>query len=96
MDRINSHKLFKSTYTAKNGTERIQQAIRAEIPGGNPLLDLLELVNKARTRGFIDKPLDFAELIEDRLQHIKEAMAEEVRTRYQLHPDPNHPNHHSP
>ena len=88
MDRMTSHQLFKATYPGSKTEQRLNQAIRTEIPGGSPLLDLLELVHKARTRGHIDKPLDFAELIEDRLQDIKEAMAKEVKTRYQLNPIP--------
>lgn len=87
MNRPDSHALFKSTYTAKKGTQRIQQAIRAEIAGGQDLLDLLELVNVVRTRGEIDKPLEFLTLIEDKLQNIKHSMADEVKSRYQLHPD---------
>lgn len=87
MTRPEAHALFKSKYTGSKSAQRLNQATRAEIPGGDTLLDLLELVHKARTRGHIDKPLDFAELIEDRLQDIKEAMIQEVNTRYQLHPE---------
>lgn len=87
MDRPQAHALFKQRYPAKSGSQRVQQALRSEIPGGTQLLDLLELVHQARTRGHIDKPLDFAELIEDRLQDIKEAMATEVKSRYQLNPE---------
>lgn len=74
---------FTAKYRGK-GKEQRNKALRAEIPGGNELLDLLELVHKTRMRGRIDKPLDFAELIEDRLQEIRDEMVDEVERRYRI------------
>lgn len=86
--RQQSHALFKSRYPGgSTGAARRNKAIRREIPGGNPLLDLLEIVHIARTRGRIADPLDFAEMIEDRLQQIRDEMEAEILARYQLGPE---------
>jgi hypothetical protein len=73
---------FKKKYPGKNKGS-LNKALRAEIPGGNKLLDLLHLVNTARQRT-IDDPAAFLITIEDRLQDIRDAMVDEIQRRYQI------------
>jgi hypothetical protein len=73
---------FRAKYPGK-AKESYNKALRAEIPGGNELLDLLHLVNVARQRP-IEDPAAFLMTIEDRLQGIRDAMADEIQRRYQI------------
>lgn len=73
---------FRAKYPGKS-KEAYNKALRAEIPGGNELLDLLNLVHQVRRRR-IDNPAGFLETVEDRLQDIRDAMADEIQRRYQI------------
>jgi hypothetical protein len=76
---------FRSSYKGTN-KERYNKAIRAEIPGGDELLDLLQLVHQVRTRGRVQNPLDFLETIEDRIQDIRDEMVESLKAKYHIGP----------
>lgn len=60
------------------------KAIRSECPGGNDLLDLLELVSAMRGRATSAEEASKLVTIEDRLQAIKERMYIDVRNRWEV------------
>lgn len=77
---------FRAAYKG-TARERYQKAIRAEIPAGNGLLDLLNLVHQVRIRGRIENPAVFLETIEDKLQNMRDEMVESIKAKYHIGPD---------
>lgn len=67
---------------SKKTRELYNTAIRAEVPGGSDLLDLLELVSAMRGRCGNHEELAKLTIIEDRIQTIRERMLIDVRNRW--------------
>ncbi len=61
---------------------RFNLAIRSESPGGNELLDLLELVSHMRQRSVKREEFKRLQTIEDRLQAIRDAMVDAIMKKY--------------
>jgi hypothetical protein len=68
---VGTHELRKK-YGKTNSREVVNRAIRAEVPGGGLLLDLIMLVHQMRQRNACPQA------VMDRLQAIRDAMAEHV------------------
>jgi hypothetical protein len=83
---------LKATYGNNGGTAgAIQRAIRAEIAGGAPVLDLLELMHQIVTRQ-PPAPADtraLAQAVHNRLNQTADEMAAEIRRRYGMPPGGN-------
>ena len=74
---------FKEKYKGKT-RERYNKAIRAEVHGGNQVLDLLELINIIRNRGTIENPQALLNTIEERIQEIRTEMVEGLRIKHNI------------
>ncbi len=79
---------FRQTYTGKS-KERYNKAIRAEMPGGNVLIDTLLDVHQlrrdiSRTNVSKEEVLRRLEDIEDSIQDIRDDMVKEIQKRYNL------------
>ena len=61
---------------------RFNLAIRSESPGGNEVLDLLELVSHMRQRSVAPEEWKKLQTIEDRLQDIRDAMVDAIMHAY--------------
>lgn len=83
MEKEENNEDFRRKYKGKS-KERYNKAIRAESPGGNELLDLLQLVSSMRGRAKDRETAECLRVIEDRLQAIRNAMVEEIREYYQI------------
>jgi len=68
----------------KKSRQLYNAAIRAECPGGDELVELLELVSKMRGRSNSADEASKLRTIEDRLQLIRERMLCDVRERWQI------------
>jgi len=74
---------LKEKYGKSKATKSLYNAaIRAECPGGNETLDLLELVSAMRGRCRDNEELAKLTTIEDRLQTIRERMLIDVKIRW--------------
>lgn len=65
--------------------ERVNRAIRAQCPGGDTVLDSLNLWHKIRQRKEVDgspEELRLAQLAEEQLHEVRDAMAEHVNEQY--------------
>jgi hypothetical protein len=82
-----STKDLREKYGKSNQALAINAAIRAELPGGDALLDVLEIAHKAAGRR--DLPAEAQAAISrilDGLRHAKAALEAEIRRRYGLPP----------
>ncbi len=80
---------FKRRYPTGKFPERLNKAIRGEIPGGSEALDALTDWYKIRQRKLSDRAttreeLALAEKAEEDLQIIKDAMVAGIREKYNM------------
>ena len=75
-------KLIKKRYGKTNSRQLYNRAVRHEIPGGEKLIDLLELLHKIRERGLDKTTHKVLTDFEDGLQAVRNAMVEEIQSRY--------------
>ncbi len=80
---------LREKYGKSNLRQAVNAAIRAELPGGNDVLDLLELTHHAADRlGWedADGQPSLLRVIHERLARAANAMEQEIRRRYGMPP----------
>ena len=64
--------------------ERYNKALRTEVPGGNQVLDLINLTNQILNRNQLRDPIAFVEQLHGTLEEIRDEMVNGIKQKYNI------------